>query len=363
MTQLIQQHEFLKQTSQKILKELTDCDNLTKDILQNVVLDTIKRYQQKIDVGIQDSVSDLLLDFKAKILNTVLTNIQGWRLTKRECFLFPKNCRFCFNYGSKTIIVIEQEPQVKSLLFDKNMLDSITNEKCGQSERISLSMPYVIFVGEFKQNKLSSLFCSWRASPLKSMSDYLGQSVLPNIHSNLSVCLGNPPEVSVERMDEIVSYFWNSQFNQDLMSHWATKHLLHKNLANARIWAQASIDDPLFILNVKFPHPPERTLGHFIDRLIQYEHDGDQEFITRKVSELVDYCVNGLFHKIMNFLKKTKFEIYYPKNVSNELEKTLHRASQELSNLVLAMQVELDSLKVGLGKLNPIVAQGGSFWN
>ena len=94
MSELIQQ----KIHSLKEAAQLTSADvsTISDKILTQVVIEAIRTYQQKLAVGIEDSVSDLLGSFKHTAATSIIDAASGWQTTQQEGFLLPKDCRFCF---------------------------------------------------------------------------------------------------------------------------------------------------------------------------------------------------------------------------------------------------------------------------
>ena len=143
--------------TENFLSKISNLDGISSDIISQVIATTIKTYQDKVNVGIQDSISDLLDTFKQRIAETVFETSKQWKLPRRDLLLFPKNCRFCYQKGDSTVVLIEQDPQIRSLVFQKSLL-SADYAGLYQTVRIPLALPNVVFLLHFRKKKLVYVF-------------------------------------------------------------------------------------------------------------------------------------------------------------------------------------------------------------
>lgn len=352
MSKLAYQHQLLKESVELALKGISNFEGLAADILTKVVIETIHKYQQKLNVGVQDSVSDLLDTFKQKVTEAIFAKAGAWKVANREPFLFPRGCRFCFTRGNAAIFVIEQEPQIRSLLFDAYMLgkEHTATESNTTAERISLALPYVVFLVHFKDNAFRNLYCGWRTAPLRSLDDYLCQPLLPNIHDGGNVCLGSSWTRSTEasmasQSESVIGYFWNSQFNNDLSTNWWNKRNIDLRLESAREWNNWTVGDETFILDVHFNEDRSRSLQRRLEQLTTEEQEPDENAFRQDLAESIDQCVEGLSSKILRYFKKTKFDRHHPKDVTDSLTAAMREANVELVDLMFAIQHELQRLE------------------
>lgn len=366
MSQYLQRHNLLKDASNSIIKEFEDMSQLSSDILTNVVIETIKKYQQKVNVGIQDSVSDLLDSFKSKVTEEIISASSKWRIVNRDYVLFPRGCRFAYTKGQQTIFVIEEEPQIRSLLLKKNLIDA--GPPSEQSERIALALPYVIFIVHITNNRFTNLYSGWRNSALSSIHDLLFKPILPNIHDNFSVCTG-PLKSEILALEhnrivsEIIANFWNSEFNGDLSSHWNTREKIDTRLKFVRQWAKESEIDPTFILQIT--QNETRSLKFIIDLLTRYENEPDETQLRHSLIDSVDKCIENLFHKILRYFKNTKFEKHHPKEIKDILTKVMTKANSEFGDMVFVIQKEIEKLQknVDLTLQNQPIEKRSDFWH
>lgn len=234
-----------------------DRTQLIEDVLTKVVIDSLGKYQQKVAVGVQDSISDLLENFKLQVASEIFDIAQNWTLsTKREKLLFPQDCRFLYTIGRSTIVVIEERPGIRSLSMDKSLLgERRQTTRHGDSETITLALPYVVFVLHFRndvkdgtgQEQFCGLYTGWRQSSLMTLDNSLAAPLLPNTHTNLSVCTGQdvrPGENMVDMTQRVINHYWSSTFNTDLSTFWWDKSQYSPHLKHARKWAETSRNNP-----------------------------------------------------------------------------------------------------------------------
>jgi hypothetical protein len=339
---LLEKHQLLKEAADLAAEQASGFEGLSDDILSGIVIQTIHAYQKKLNVGVQDSVSDLMDTFKEKVLTAVFNTASGWRLANRDFFLFPRGCRFCFTKGTSTIFVIEQDPQVRTLLMDAAILGDRAPAAAanGSAERVALALPYVIFIIHVRHSLLSGMYCGWRGQPLRTMQDMINMPVLPNIHDNMNVCMGTH---SYTDPDAAVTHFWNTRFNNDLSTQWWSKAQIDPRLATARTWARNSLEDSTFVLGIRYQQ--KKTLEEQINLLTAQEEEPDENALRHNLAEAVDSSTGEIFAKIMKYFKKTKFEKHHPKEIKEVVGAILKEANHEYLDLLASIRHELDDLK------------------
>ena len=353
----------LKEATQLSLDEVEGFDIISERVLSQVVLETIRTYQAKLVVGIEDSASDLLDGFKQKIVNQIFDTASGWRTIRHERFIFPRGCRFCFKRGRETIVVIEQDPQVRTLTIMRGMMQNHDPnlEKIMASDRVLLSIPYSIFVFRFTDERLMATKCFWRTTPLKTFQDMLCSAVLPNIQVGGQICMPLGGDGDITKVcEEIISIFWNSQFNCDLASEWWSKNRISEKIATGDVWRDNTLQDPLFILKV--PFRVYKTLNEAVDLMAVGTEDLSEVEFKHNIAASVDNCVEGLFHKISSYVKRTKFEKHVSKNVDDLLKDYLKKSTAEFADILAVLSHEINALKMSIKTERPVVPSG-KFWD
>lgn len=361
----ISRYESIKKAADLTLQEAKGFDLLVEGVLTRVIRDTLHTYQQKINVGIQDSVGDLLDTFKQKVAQQIFDTANTWKVVKREPVLFPRGCRFCSTKGESTIFVIEEDPQVRALSFAGGMMGSSRPSYLGNPEYISLALPYVLFIVHFRDGRFVGLYSGWRTHALVSLNDLMARPLLPNIHDNFNVCMGRSFTPSGQSMAEqslnALNHFWNSTFNNDISDAWWSKFRLGNRLMTGRRWADESALDATFILQMNLNEM--RSLQHQLNLLVVEEQEPDENVFRHKLSEGIDKCVGDLFAGTMRYFKKTKFERHEPKDITEVLRRAIKDAVGELVDVVFALDGEIKRLAVDVeNHKQPVINGVGPYW-
>ena len=350
-------HHSLQQVIGSTVNQIRENkDQVVHDILTRVVIDCLKKYQLKVNAGVQDSVADLLDTFKLKVAREIFDIAQNWSLTTgREKVLFPRDCRFLYNIGNSTIVVLENGPGVRLLTLDRNLCGPAMQGSSRITERHALPLPYVVFVLHFVSGRpgggnerLAGFYVQWNTAPLNSLQDMLYVPLFPNIHTNYSMCMGSSFHTSgniTEMCRETINAFWASAFNNDLSSFWWSKSDVDQRLRTVRSWVEAGQDEtPLFMLNL--PYQQAQTLESLINVCVgaHEEQEADSSAMRHRLAESIDRCGEQLFNKVLSYFRKTKFDRYYPQDVVENLGKSISSIADELVGIVLGIQMEMQDL-------------------
>lgn len=361
MSELINRYEALRDASQIAIRESETLEGMMEQVLTKVVHESIKKYQQKVSAGVEDSVADLLDDFKQKVTRTIFDVASTWKVENREPVLFPKGCRFAYTRGESTIFVIEQDPAIRSVLFDFGVTGESKDE--GEEGRLSLAFPYVLFIAHFKTGQFSGLYTGWRTAPLRTLNDMISRPVLPNVHDSLNVCMdfshGRGETMSEATMDA-VSNFWNSRFNNDVSDHWWKKSSISPKMRSGHTWERESQEDSMWVLGLDYPH--QKSLQQAIDLLVMYEMEPDENAFRHVLADGVDSSVRTLFSKVSRYFKKTKFDKYHPKDVTEPLKDAIIEAVGEFSDVVFSLDKEICDLSQDLKREKRPLIKKGNFW-
>lgn len=367
MADLISRYESIKQATDLTVQEVRTLEPLVNDILTKVVIETLHKYQQKVNVGVQDSISDLLDNFKQKITQEIFDIAGTWKVANREPVMFPRGCRFCWTKGESTIFIIEQDPQIRSLSMAAGMLgQSYSYAAHEQTEYIALALPYVVFIVHFRANEFAGLYCGWRRQPLGDLSDMLCRPLLPNIHDTLNVCTGWSAAAHygqgsmAERTMNIITNFWSSTFNNDIAEAWWSKFRIHRSLATAKSWAKKSAEDSSFILQVNLHET--RSVQYVLDLLVMHEQEPDENAFRHRLSENIDGCIEKLSSGILRYFKKTKFERYHPTEITDVVKQIIQEAVRELADVVFVLDAEVKKLASDVRPASVPMEGLGKYW-
>lgn len=304
---------------------------LSQDILTRAFIPILNRFQQKVNVGIQDSVTDILTAFRNRLQDEVFGVAQSYEASqKQQKLLLPMNCRFARTKGESDIFVIEQTPMRRTLTFklDQNVL------------RTNLQLPYCLFLFHFKKGRLAEVYHYWRTQPLTSLNDKLHHPLLPNIHKSHSICFGNvvtSGDTVSEVIETTISGFWGSAFNNDLPQHFHRIKDVPK-LSTLENWSQRS-SDPFLFGEIDLP-TDHTTLDKAIDTCLQYQPDFDAQALRRKLDEAIEQCSGQMFDRLMKYFKEKRFDKFYPQDIEQNVRRSVAEILDEIKAIVDSMRTE-----------------------
>ena len=223
--------------------------------------------------------------------------------------LIPPNCRFMKTYSDHTMVIIEEQPAMRSIRVRMDMYDERESLKSkGQWEEFGykkffeensnpytfmLAMPYVIHVLLFtNDNKFHEGSIYFRPKSLLGMGDQLYIAPLLNVSANMGICYGDEvyrdlPTSLARASDYVVRNFWSSTFNPDYIdNYYKYKHIA--GVCNYFTWQYYSSTNPMFIYNVDWiPYSKN------ISEVIAYKENRSK----LKKQDLGFHTLNDLFKK------------------------------------------------------------------
>ncbi len=204
--------------------------------------------------------------------------------------VLPLNCRYLKTLGNLKILVVEEDPKVRTIKLDITMDSTIEKLKItGKLKEygfenflrekppylISLSFPYIVYIISLARGRLMTFSAFFRLSPITSLSDYLLVASLTNIDSSHYVCLRSEEkdlrdESIYGTVTEAVERFWLNSFNVDYIDHYLQYQEVPE-ICDFLTWNYFTRNDPMFIFDVNWIRN-KRTLGEQIERI---RHDLD----------------------------------------------------------------------------------------
>jgi hypothetical protein len=163
-----------------------------------------------------------------------------------------------------------------------------------------------------------------------------------------------------EACETIVSTFLQSQFSSHLSNEWMNKGEISNSLSTGRRWEELTQENPLFVLQL--PFKLDKTLREVVNVLGSGEELKESVF-RHKVSEDIETCVEGLFHKITGYLKKTKFEKHSPSDVKDLVKTHVSQSITEFSTVLMAVSQELERLKDDMQRPKQVIRPKGELWH
>jgi hypothetical protein len=124
--------------------------------------------------------------------------------------LLPAGCVLYAKKAERTCYLLEQPPGVRQIRFSGE-----------RTSAYAIPVPFAYFAVVFHNYALEFLYAYFAPKPVQSTGASLCYAPLPNIHRDGKVCLGDYRfRVTADvptRVADVVRYFWESQFNQDIL--------------------------------------------------------------------------------------------------------------------------------------------------
>lgn len=355
----------LNNSLDQVLENLGDLDRFSKEVIDLVVKDVLSKFHHKLGAGVEDSVSDLLDNFKQKVVDRVIEDSDEWKIPQSEFVIFPRNSRFLFQKGKSTIVVIEQDPTYRTLKLDKSLYSSMGTET---TERFRLPLPYSVFVIHIKDQAVVNFSIGWRTTPLRSLDDILNAPCLPNLHANSEVCWGSGNKPTFSNEDSIaeicecsIASFWSSDFNRDLRTHWDHRKKISNFLISPKKW---KTKDEIFMLSLDYTcQSTDYTIRDKINQMEGFSEEPDMDRNRQRLVELVDNQSDILFSKMINYFKRVKPDRFCPKSITDDLNNILKDCFQDYEDIYKSLKTEYRNLNRLIKKEERPVRKMSSNWS
>lgn len=181
----------------------------------------------------------------------------------------PDSVRFVHSRGNSTVLVMELPPQVRQVRWISSS-SPVPFGPGSKYESITLAFPYIVIVVLFSGGNLTGyqqLF--YRSEAIGSDNDPLYLPNLLNVAEGYGLktwlCLANMNVAEVaplpwnQKVRRLVEHFWEAGFNRsseyhEFNSYWQkmTEARLDPRISSVESWQQATQEDPLFMLKVKW---------------------------------------------------------------------------------------------------------------
>ncbi len=317
-------------------------------LLTSVAIAALRKFKKELVRIDRVDIENVLENFKEKTSVAVLDKVQGviGAYTDRPHYMqgdiLPQNTKYYLKQGGLQAIVIEQPPMLRTIYTSRDLAD--TNRS-----HYTVAFPFVQFILGFADGDFTSMRVSYSTVSIQSIDDYVYQPNLTNI-GNFDVCHGFPGHQSSrasfsEKVQEVISHFWNSEFNTDRSSTFESYRSRDKRLNGMSKWEAASKADNNFPLSVAWRD--EKMLGTLIhDMLSGMSANPDEAIVTQINDAIINAFELGqpsLVEALMKRFSKMKVPTKFKKSVREKLES---HESQFVDRLITEV---LDSLTVAGG--------------
>lgn len=308
-----------------------------------------KRATQEFLGNISDEAEGLTRDLQFALNDQIWDSFQQYKEKNDDSpYLIPRNVRLMYTKGHRTVIVIEQEPQVRTVGFSSTLVaqadikHAVTTSNHGYW--FALSFPYVYFVIAFDKGVYASIEPFFANERLTSVKDKLYLAPMPNVktkdsRSGQQLCLGNGSKSLVqqyktisEQAEELIRLFWSRVYSDHYGKGRFRK--TDKRLSTIRKWQESSREDPLFILGVDWKKGA--TLKGIIENRFEYRNQNhEMDGAEKAVRDLLDKGVKKLTKRIREEIDNVK-DTQSPKHLDVQSREQLEHVVQSHTNKVFA---------------------------
>jgi hypothetical protein len=262
----------------KVQLKKKDLSEQAVTVMKQATSNVLDRVKKNIDAQIKEDSSPIVEKFAKDTAAKMSAMTQQWvDGVTNDLVVFPEGTRYIWRDGQVTTIIVEQQPQVRHISYNKHIY--------------LLAMPYVQFIIPFTNHVPSGkLMVGCTKKSLSDLDQPLLQLPLPNIQNHV-VCMGDMKFPSSGNMTEMVrnliGKFWQSDFNHN--HHQANLDFINAmgwtdtNYDGMLTWQEKTKQDPMFIIGKDSKLKPDGTARRFFQ-----SNSGDK----------------GGSHSIVNNLKK-----------------------------------------------------------
>lgn len=289
--------------------------NILQNKMKEIIEKTYSRMSQEFLGNIGDETDEFLVQLKAVMCEEVWNSLQQvFSRNEPSPMVLPENTKMAFTKGNRTVFVIEQKPQVRSVSFVPKLLSNkeqmAGTRTSNGNYRFSLAFPYICFVLVFDDELFAFQEIYFRNKPLTSPREHLYMAPLPNIwrteRDHKAVCMGNDfvpqDEGPIARQAELaISEFWQRTFND----HLGNGGKIDKRIASYYEWQARTEKDPLFILKMKWGRG--NTAKNLIDKILkQRTMNHPTDSIDTETRKLLESGVSQVIKKIKSEIDSAK---------------------------------------------------------
>lgn len=225
----------------------------------------VNGYRQETLSALDESCTEVLKQFKATV------GRRCWKLSQKWCqwgdnrpILQPNKSRLFYRKGNTDVMVIEQDPQMRTLRF---------NSTFSETGNFNVALPYVIFVFRWINGNFADVYCMFNDKPLGDLSERPIKPYLTNIDGDTRCCLGKTFKMPDglnhnQTVEYILNYFWSAEHSNEWNEHWNFNQRYFVStdgrLATLDAWEKASQDNPLFVIDNVTWSKHSRSIGDLI---------------------------------------------------------------------------------------------------
>ena len=275
------QYQFLKRMeklrsafSQSNTQQLSDSENAAfKTVASWLGKQVCERYD-KLGKNLRGDIVAETQDLNSKTIRElnrmVWAALQQYREDSQGGYsIHPKGTRIAYSEGNRTVVLIEQEPCVRRVLFTKESgqkKGSMPNTAKGRHQ-YNIAFPYIYYFFIADNGNVGNMSIYFAKKPITSNKDLLYILPFPNVEGSdrySRICMGSGAWHNGGSMDDqcrqLIDLFWRQSFG----SHGEYRaHLTgDERLKSLAAWEKASKEDPTFPLSISWRN------GHSVNDII-----------------------------------------------------------------------------------------------
>ena len=131
----------------------------SKELLSSVMSKVLGNFKSEVVCGIGEILNSEVRKYKKHVteeLDSAFPFVADHELlVDKENFVYPHGTRFVLKRDDRTIFVIEEPPQIRTIFFEKNFLKL---ESIIEKQNFRLAFPYVVFVFICKKNYTPAMY-------------------------------------------------------------------------------------------------------------------------------------------------------------------------------------------------------------
>jgi hypothetical protein len=202
--------------------------------------------------------------------------------------LIPQNCRYIETIQGGKVVVIEEPPQIRTILAQVDLAYQYENlktkgilEEYGYKDffdrypkdprtgarppyKFRLAFPYLVFVFRLTdKNEYSGGKVFFRRKSLLGLGEPIFKAPLFNINSDQGLCIGRDEESSSSSANaacqKVINRFWSATFNNDYNAN--VQEYKNSVLGSFFEWEYLTANNPMFIYSIDLiPNSRDRKL-------------------------------------------------------------------------------------------------------
>jgi len=286
---------------------VTESGRALQEAVQTAMDTLVNKDRQSFLASVNDATEGAILDLNFSLVESTWACFQQFKeLADDTPCLIPSNVRIYYTQGQRTVVCLEQEPQVRQTGFTESL--AINNKRAavrrthnGKVYWYNLAYPYIYFFLTFDKGKYTRSQVYFANKKLTSLKDTLHIAPLPNVYQTkykhtAPICLGEEYDVRkitaqeniTKQCDRFLQTFWSNPFNSHLGDGGYKR--VDSKICDLKTWQANSEEDPLFVLSLDWPRP--KTVKGIIEGAMEgrskHKLDGCTKAIREKLEKGTD---------------------------------------------------------------------------